>query len=363
MHTILQLLIDGLTRFQNDECTYALLAAVSYLDAWAYMIHNANSEAIDPIALAPLIPAVSTEASDEIESKYNIRKDSRMIAANPVNDRWIQGPPPVFLNNEAPVSSRILDALACAFRTCCDTANGKHCESKTPSVTATAVLCHENELCSRNMVLSAYTLLQQDTEKSNGQQLVVSSMDAFFENGGTDNDLTDGQVSTLLAVCNSVIQNPLVLFHPGPTYHMITNAAVLLAHLLNGMATTKESWDEMESTLYDEVYDTYGAIRRVLILHRRKLPAKIRCHDLPRATVDLGETLLCSSRSCQGFVLQACSPCVAAERAKQAEEQLKVIEAQEAEAMDLGELPRDTFPDFDMDDDTLLDMITGLIQH
>lgn len=329
------------------------------------MIHNADDgKAADQSTLSaiPVVTTSSETAMDEIESKYNIRKDSRMIASNPVNGHWIQGPPPVFLNNEAPISSRVLDALACAFRTCCDTANGKNCRSKTPSVTATAVLCHENELCSRNMVLSAYSLLQQDTEKSDGQQLVVSSMDAFFENGGADYELTDGQVHTLMAVCNSVIQNPLVLYHPGPTYHMITNAAVLLAHLLNGM-TEKDALDEMESTLYDEVYDTYGAIRRVLILHRRKLPAKIRCHDLPRATVDLGETLLCTSSSCQGFVLQACSPCVAAERAQQAAERLKVIEAQEEEAMDLGELPRDTFPDFDVDDDTLLDMITGLIQQ
>ena len=35
--------------------------------------------------------------------------------------------------------------------------------------------------------------------------------------------------------------------------------------------------------------------------------------------IDLGETQLCASRGCQGFVLMACSPCVAAERAAAAE--------------------------------------------
>ena len=34
--------------------------------------------------------------------------------------------------------------------------------------------------------------------------------------------------------------------------------------------------------------------------------------------IDLGETLLCPCRGCQGFVLMACSPCVAAERARSA---------------------------------------------
>ena len=37
----------------------------------------------------------------------------------------IQGAPPVFLNNEAPLRARSLDALACAVRTCCDQANGR----------------------------------------------------------------------------------------------------------------------------------------------------------------------------------------------------------------------------------------------
>jgi hypothetical protein len=50
--------------------------------------------------------------------------------------------------------------------------------------TTTAVLAHENELCSRNMVLSCTHLMQQHEssggrQKNEGQHLVISAMDAF----------------------------------------------------------------------------------------------------------------------------------------------------------------------------------------
>jgi hypothetical protein len=354
------------------------VAAVSFLDCWAYMLHNSNAEDLEgqPIAVRTNTCAssgsgcgpASSAGEDENERKYNFCKDVGMIAQNPHNQHWIQGPPPVFLNNEAPVPSRVLDALSCAVRTCCDTANAKFRCDMGPSVTAAAVVSHENELCSRNMVLSAHSLLkmQSETEQSGGQQLVISNIAAFFENPGEDEILTEGQLNTFLMVCNAVLQNPLILYHAGPTYHMVTNAAVLLAHFINSMTPTKDTLGEAELALYDEVYDTYSAIRRTLSLHRRKLPAKIRCHELPRVTVDLSKTILCSCRGCQGFVLQGCSPCVSAERANKAAEQLKQDQAaEEAEATnELGGLfPDNAFPNLDMDDDALLEMINVLIQQ
>jgi hypothetical protein len=81
--------------------------------------------------------------------------------------------------------------------------------------------------------------------------------------------------------------------------------------------------------------------------------------------VDLGETLLCPCRGCQGFVLMACSPCVAAERAQAAEARIKIEETQEAEAAtEFGEIDReleDLSAQFDLDDDALLGMISNLI--
>ena len=378
---------------------------MSYLDSWAYMIYNADESglpdvdsAIPPVQRPPSSHEhVTSNKNEGVEKKFNVKTDLCSIACDPKNKNWIQGAPPVYLNNEAPLPSRVLDALACAIRSCCDQANDRFAalakESGTQmplgfstiqSPTTTAVLAHENELCSRNIVLSAFALMQQSESTHaqhgilDGQHVVISAMDAFLENNdeNMNGGFTDSQVQSLLSVCNSVIENPLLLFHAGPTYHMISNAAILLCHLLNGMHAmkVKDQFGPMEATMFEEIVDTLVSIRKLLTIHRRKLPVKLRCHGIPRPNidgvqegqpfVDLGETLLCPCRGCQGFVLMACSPCVAAERAKSAAARMEVAVAQEAEAADLGELGNlsiDFGAEFDMDDDALLDMISGLI--
>jgi hypothetical protein len=307
---------------------------------------------------------------------------------------WIQGPPPVFINNEAPPLSRSLDALACAIRSCCDQANtkfhglskqnGMHSDDLPTSATATAVTTNQNELCSRNMVLSAFVLLQQaesvkSDETNQGQHMLVSAMDAFLEGGDAleAGGFTDSQIQSLLSVCNTVIDNPLLLYQAGPTYHMASNAAILLCHLLNGLhATTNVSSGtndgDMEAALFDEVLDTYISVRKILNSHRRKVPMILRCHGLPRpnllghgdndkgrehAFIDLGETQMCASRGCQGFVLMACSPCVAAERAQaaQASHQQEMNEGEPADFRDA------LYDELDIDDDALLSILGKIV--
>lgn len=377
---------------------HSLIAAVTYLDAWAYMIYNGQNDALPNVddTIPPIKVAERSNSVSETEKKYQIKVDACSIACHPENQHWIQGAPPVYLNNEAPLHGRALDAVSCAIRTCCDQANdrfnalnadadsGGSCGLKTtPNTTATstAVMAFENELCSRNVVLSAFTLMQQSETshpqdgKSDGLQTVISAMDAFLENGdeSMDGGFTDSQIKNLLSVCTATVENPLLLHHAGPTYHMITNAAALLCHLMNGLHAQKKAkngFGAMEQTLFEEVLDTYLSVRKLLTIHRRKLPVPLRCHNLPRPSlnqncdtfIDLGETLLCPCRGCQGFVLMACSPCVAAERARAAANRMEVSKAQEAEAAELGDLPfQDLGAEFDLDDDALLNMISGLI--
>jgi hypothetical protein len=395
---------------QDDEKASIVLASISFLDAWAYMIYNANETLLPNIdeALPPPSNLSSQQAiggnipNSVAELKYNVKIDCRSIICDPKNKNWIQGAPPVYLNNEAPLHARALDAIACAVRTCCDQANSRFAEISKEAATAsslahaipvdtimtpttTAVMAHENELCSRNIILSAYALMQQHDSahqgrrRNEGQHMVISAMDAFLENSEEEGQsgFTDSQIQSLLSVCNTVLENPFLLHHAGPTYHMVTNAAVLLCHLLNGMYAMQEdgSLGPMESTLFEEVMDTLIPIRKLLTIHRRKLPVKLRCHGIPRPRmdepkngqplVDLGETLLCPCRGCQGFVLMACSPCVAAERAQAAEARIKIEETQEAEAAtEFGEIDReleDLSAQFDLDDDALLGMISNLI--
>ena len=217
--------------------------------------------------------------------------------------------------------------------------------------------------------------------KNDGLHMVISAMDAFLENSDDEEGgFTDSQIQSLLCVCNTAIENPLLLQHAGPTYHMCTNACVLLSHLLNGLHASKiqdtDNFGPMEQSMYEEVLDCYISMRKLLTIHRRKLPVVLRCHGLPRpdltATVpgkpliDLGETILCACRGCQGFVLMACSPCVAAERARSAQERLEVEDTLEQEAVEAGDLDReldDLGAEFNLDDDALLGMISQLITN
>lgn len=390
---------------QGSADTQTLLASISYLDSWAYMIYNADEKALpdvdDTIPGPQQQPTMLSNGNTENERKYSIKTDLHSIACDPKNKNWIQGAPAVYLNNEAPLRARVLDALACSVRTCCDQANGRFATISSEvgdsdnfpacvipretiiTPTTTAVLAHENELCSRNLVLTAFALMQQHDNNSkghtrnSGQHLIISAMDAFLENSDESGSggFSDSQIQSLLSVCNTAIENPFILHHAGPTAHMVSNAAILLAHFLNGMHAMSASHQSgsMEAVMFDEVVDTFTAIRKLLTIHRRKLPVKLRCHGIPRPNfkaqpgqpfVDLGETLLCVCRGCQGFVLMACSPCVAAERARSASARLEVAAAQEAEAFEMGEISGDFLDfgsEFNIDDDALLGVISSLI--
>jgi hypothetical protein len=372
----------------------ALLAAISFHDSWVYMIHNAVEDALPDIdeAIPPLL-----YSSRSSESSNSSTTTSRIVS-NPSNKNWIQGPPQIFLNNEAPPLSRSLDALACAIRSCCDQANSKFGgmiksagvsdSSCGMGVTPTmvAVMANSDELCSRNMVQSALALLRQHQSspsglsKNRGHHLVVSCMDAFLGVGDETKPggFSDSQIQSLIGVCNTIIEYPILLFQGGPTYHMVTNAAILLCHVLNGIYANRDKKGEdpqsaMQDALFEEISDCCIAVRKLLNAHGKKLPPHLRCHKIPRPSfslinrrneqtddslfIDLGETLMCQCIGCQGFVLMACSPCVAAERAIAASRMQGTRAVQEEENEDVSEL----YNEFDLSDDMLLEVLSRII--
>jgi len=409
--------LTHLSQLDNVPGVESLLSAMSFHDSWAYMIHNASDTVLPNIDdIIPPLPPIPNKHDSTVE-KFGISSAPSAIASHPDNQMWIQGPPPIFINNKAPPLARSLDALAFAMRSCCDQANNRgatpnNATNSMDTPTSTAVLANQNELCPRNMVLSAFTLLQLheasttgSIKKNRGHHLIISAMDAFLEGGDEEEPggFTDSQIQSLLSVCNTVIEHPLLLHQPGPTYHMVSNAAILLCHLLNGMYSTKcieeqqpnpastsnggpeaISPGDMEAALFEEVLDTFLSIRKLLNIHRRKLPTRLRCHGIPRPThlsilgnsqsssdnassntfIDLGETIMCSSKACQGFVLMACSPCVAAERAAAATADInaEIIAAREAEGETSEECDvQELGAEFDLDDDALLNVLSRII--
>ena len=303
--------------------------------------------------------------------------------------------------------SRCLDALACSVRTCCDQANEHYCQMtpdsdlnvQSPTLseatpTSAAVSANQGELCSRNLVKSGYTLLQSHmrtlgaVESNLGFQLLYLIMSSFMELGNDGEvGLSDAHIQNLMKACKIVIENPLLLFQGGPTYHMVSNAATMLCHVLNDLhAKLWNSSTNVDTTLFDDALDTFLAVRTLLVSHRKKIPQILRCHGIPRPLtlravkgdsmsdsnepfIDLGETFMCRCRGCQGFVLFGCSPCVAAERANAAKKlldaDLKDLEPMEAfDGGDMNEFDKelkDIGSEFDLDDDTLLSILGKII--
>eukprot|EP00547_Thalassionema_nitzschioides_P010516 CAMPEP_0194226466 /NCGR_PEP_ID=MMETSP0156-20130528/41915_1 /TAXON_ID=33649 /ORGANISM="Thalassionema nitzschioides, Strain L26-B" /LENGTH=739 /DNA_ID=CAMNT_0038958825 /DNA_START=23 /DNA_END=2242 /DNA_ORIENTATION=+ len=379
--------IKYLTKYDHVEGAEALLAAMAYLDAWQYMIHNANEKKLPEIG-------TSFEPGD-CPSPPTFGCAASAIASDPKNRMWIQGSPPIYLSLTSPLPARSLDALAFAIRSCCDNANGRFAQMSkeadpalvdeiTEEIPDESILTEtkkelseqEDEFCSRNMVLSSFKLLREyemstgSTKQNNqGHHLIISAMDAFLDDGEEDHGFTDNQVQSLINVCNIAIENPLLLYHAGPTYHMVSNAAILLCHLMNGMhamnaSTSNGTSREMEAVVFEEVLDTFLSIRKLLHVHRRKLPSKLRCHSLPRPSmqgpkegelfVDLNTTILCGCRGCQGFVLMACSPCVAAERARSAAQKREIEAMRESETVD------NDWNNYQYDDEALLNALSDI---
>jgi hypothetical protein len=402
---------------ENDINVDALLAAISFHDAWAYMMYNAEEDSLPDID--GVLPRICTTNSGDgnNDASFGCRQ-----VTEPMNQMWMQGEPRIFLKNEARIVDRSLDAMACAVRSCCDQANsefkqmsrssggggGGEVEECGVTPTALAVMASENELCSRNMVLSAHALLNQTNANQRvtkpGLIMLIMAMDAFLENsdldGSSDGEQQQGgfsetQIRNLLASCEMAIKHPMLLHAPGPVYHMMSNAAVLLCHLLNGLhakcslsdsssatagsnnneeAAAAGDNNDMESAMFYETLDTFMSIRKLLNMRRQHLPVRLRCHAIPRPNIgpskktepeapfiDLGETLMCSCRGCQGFVLMGCSPCVAAERSMRSAN----VQASEIYFEDDDEFKReiDDLGDFNFDDDALFSILSRVAHN
>lgn len=420
-------MLDG-----QDENIDALLAAMSFHDAFAYMMYNAIEEALPDID--QVLPPINTKAKAAASTTTATSNEAPTVSfgcrqvTNPINQMWIQGEPSIFLKNEARIVHRSLDAMSCAVRSCCDQANREFQEMAQamggeggdgppsgdlacggPTPTSLAVMANEDEMCSRNLILSAKTLVNQgntgESVSKPGLTMMLTAMDAFLENndpqgssesdggggsggGGEEGGFSETQIRNLRMACEMAIKHPMLLYAPGPVYHMMTNAAVLLCHLLNGLhakcsmmggdSSNGSSGEEgsnakVESAMFYETLDAFMSLRKLLNMRRQHLPVRLRCHAIPRPNfglskknteletpfIDLGETLMCSCRGCQGFVLMGCSPCVAAERSMRSAK----IQANELEGDDDINGEYDDLGELNLDDDTLLNLLSRIASN
>jgi hypothetical protein len=306
-----------------------LMAAISFQDALVYMIYNTSEDSLPDfengmIRYSPCLDDVHVTAS---EKKYGISSLPSRVASNPINQTWIQGIPPIFINGSAPPRSRAIDALACAIRSAVDGAktrptwnvtqykSGRNicrkrqylsdAEVQAKSATEWAVGQHPDELSSCSLLKQSISHLSHCNERSPeslsvfcGLRLLVKAIELVL-----DTDIKDIQLHSIFTVLEMVMEYPMYLFQFGPTYHIIHSCAVILAQKIN------ECKHASDSALFDKALSIYNGSRMVLENHRRKLPVRLQCRELPipdptprnrRPVIDVSNVSSCFSRNMSG---------------------------------------------------------------
>jgi len=165
------------------------------------------------------------------------------------------------------------------------------------------------------------------------------------------------QTQSLIEVLEVIMERPISLFQGGPTYHIVNNCAILLAHEINDLHLDGLV-DESARTKFHTAVNIYNGSRMVLMKHRSKLPQRLRCHEIPapniaptagEPVVDLRTVPLCRSRNCQD--------CVAA--GIPAKEVALRVSNYDESRRDQSELEKE----FDMNDQSLLALLSRIISN
>lgn len=265
------------------------------------MIFNASEDNLPDFdnemhKYSPQLDEVNVSAA---EKKYGINILPSRVALNPINKLWIQGIPPIFINELAPPKSRALDALACSIRSLVDRTKTRHdtkttqlkcgkniyrkqqllssADVQTKSATEWAVEQHPAELSSFCLLAQASSHLKQ-CEKSAiapdsifcGLRLLVNAVQLVLERA-----IKDVQIHNIITLLTVVMEYPICLFQFGPTYHIIHSCVLVLAQKIN------EIKHDRDNTLIEKALCIYNGSRSVLEHHRSKLPLLLQCHELP----------------------------------------------------------------------------------
>lgn len=333
-----------------------LMAAISFQDSLTYMLYNASEDELPTVdteipRVSPPHPLEGLKATDA-EKKYGISFSPSRVASNPLNQYWIQGAPPVWINESSPPKSRVLDALACAIRFSLDGAKSSRVKegptqssrgriisrkrkflsdaegTKEKSATEWAVEHHPNELSCTNLLAKACALLKNDEDDAtasssslgdycnfgSGHRLLLSALDILIintERVGEDENVS--QIHNIIAVLEGIMERPILLFQGGPTYHIMTNCAIFLAHIINKLHADGVENNEFAKAQYEVALNVYNGSRLVLEKHRSKLPSQLQCHEVPipntgaksssrEVVIDLNSMALCPSRNCQDCI-------------------------------------------------------------
>lgn len=363
------------------------MAAISFQDSLVYLIHNANEDELPNIdreipRVSPPNDVENTKSTDA-EKKFGISTAPSYVASNSINQMWIQGAPPVLINDAAPPKSRVLDALASVIRNSLDEAKARQtkepvqssrgriisrkrrflddAESEDKSATEWAVDHHPDDFSCSSLLPKAVDRLKKDEDETyptfssffSGHRLLISALDTIL-NYQRETDKVRSQ--EILNVLEATMERPCLLSQGGPTYHAVNNNAILLAHVIN--KSHKDGLNDVFTRAQFEVaLNLYNGSRILLEKHRGRLPHQLRCHEIPRPNaaaksgelvIDLSNITLCRSRYCQDCVAPGIN-------AKEVDQRISVS------ADKNNRLQSDAEKEFNMNDQALLLTLSRVI--
>ncbi len=295
-----------------------------------YMIYNASEDNLpdfgNKMHRFSLLLRDETDKTT-IENKYGISILPSRVASNPINQTWIQGIPPILINEFAPLNSRALDALACSIRSLVDRAKARlatkikqtksgrnvcrkrqhlsDVEVQVKSATELAVELHPVQLSSCNLLAQASSLTQCEELSLVsdyifcGPRFLVKAVELFLETA-----IKEVQIHNVFTVMEVVMEHPILLFQFGPTYHIIHSCVIVLAQKINEI--------DPKSALFEKALNIYNESRSVLEHHRTKLPLLLQCQELPipgstlnsrGPVIDVSNVSSYFSRNCSGSVV------------------------------------------------------------
>lgn len=109
-------------QLENHLGVEALIAAVSFHDALAYMLHNASEDALPDIdqVLPRFKPkSDSFDENGEVESKYGISTNAKAVAGQPHNQMWMQGKYVICFSVAGPFENELILIFLISFEYRC----------------------------------------------------------------------------------------------------------------------------------------------------------------------------------------------------------------------------------------------------
>jgi hypothetical protein len=191
--------------------------------------------------------------------------------------------------SSAPLKSRVLDVLACATRFFVDESQSNEFQGfETSTRKCKNVNTAEDKRMKYSVCLGYLDEAERLLSQGNRKPSSISIYDVYhvlimalrvMANEGTS-EPEESQAQNAFHVLKAIMKQPSLL-NQGPTYFFVHKCVCFTARLINKLNKVGLN-DQSSRSIFEEAIDLYFTSRTVLNIHNSKLPATLRCNDIPR---------------------------------------------------------------------------------